>query len=89
MHPDIREVSLEQLQLINNESGPGEERDSSFISKLMSLFWSDDELVNKSVTGRRMNAHKEKTVKPALEENKLNFIYGNAKSYSKLSNYSK
>lgn len=64
------------MALINTEAGPGEEKDSIFVHKLMTTLWDKDTLMKRSVTGRKSNAHRHNEQKPALENNKLQFIYG-------------
>lgn len=76
MCDQIPNVTTDVLQFINAEAGPGEGNDSSFIHMILKYLWSSDDLINRSVTGKQSNAHRNKQTKTALETHKLQFIYG-------------
>lgn len=61
---------------MNSEAGPGINNDPKFVQNLCLRIWGKHELKNRSVTGVQSNANKSKQCSPALEHEKLKFIYG-------------
>lgn len=72
----IQEFNMEHLIFLNSESGPGKQKDSIFVNKLLASLFNTEILMTSSVTGRKSNIHKNVEKKNALDKNKLQFIYG-------------